>query len=156
MLKNPAHFKPQRGHYKLKNLKGEDMYYEYFLIATQVVLQDKQKEIDSAKIDNYRHFAIDYFGLNLINCYYAPYKLKIFWGDAQSHKAFESMTQYTQEELFANIGPMRYIARITPTSEINSYLEDIKKGKRKLIMEGSFIHKLFYSHGKNNFIRPNM
>lgn len=72
------------------------MYYEYFLIANQVVLQDKQKEIDSTRIDEYRHFAIDYYGLNLINCYYAPYKLKTFWGDGQSNKAFESLTQYTQ------------------------------------------------------------
>jgi hypothetical protein len=88
LLMNPLDFKRERGHYHLNNLKGEDIYYEYFLIAVQTVLQDKQKQIDLANIDKYRHFAFDYFGLNLINCYYAPYKLKAFWGDGQSNKAF--------------------------------------------------------------------
>jgi hypothetical protein len=62
----------------------------------------------------YRHFAIDYYGLNLINCLYAPYKLKAFWYDHKPYKIFEGMTQYTYEEFISNVGPMRYITRIGP------------------------------------------
>ena len=55
-------------------MKGENIYNEYFFLAVQMVLQDKQKEIDSLNIDDYRHFAIDHYGLNLINCLYGPFK----------------------------------------------------------------------------------
>jgi hypothetical protein len=94
LLGSASGFRGRRGQYRLNNLKGEDIYYEYFMIAVQVVLQDKQKQIDAANIDQYRHFAIDYYGLHLINCYYAPYKLKAFWGNAQSIKIYQSLTQY--------------------------------------------------------------
>jgi hypothetical protein len=134
LLQKPDSFKRERGHYKLNNLKGEDMYYEYFLLAVQTTLQDKQKEIDSIKIDSDRHFAIDFYGLYLINCFYAPYKLKAFWGNGQSSKAFQSLSQYSQEELFANIGPLRYILRVTPTDEMSGYLLDTKNGRRNMIM----------------------
>lgn len=43
LLENPEGFKRERGHYRLNNLKGEDIYYEYFLIAVQTTMQDKQK-----------------------------------------------------------------------------------------------------------------
>ena len=64
------------------------MYYEYFLIAVQVILQDRQKKIDANKIDRYRYFAIDYYGLNLMNSYYGPYKLYTFWKNDYPRKAF--------------------------------------------------------------------
>jgi hypothetical protein len=72
LLTNPGNFKRERGKYKLNRLNGNDIYYEYIFIASQIVLQEKQKQIDQANIDQYRHFAIDYYGLNLINCHYAP------------------------------------------------------------------------------------
>lgn len=87
----------QKNHYHLPHLSGEDIYYEYFLIANQMVLQDKQKELDSIYKDSYRHLAIDYYGLYLINCKYGPYKFKAFWGESKAEKIFQSMSQYTQE-----------------------------------------------------------
>ena len=60
--------------YKLVSGLKLDIYSEFFVLATQLLLQKKQKKIDSVKIDEYRHFAIDYYGLNLINCLYGPYK----------------------------------------------------------------------------------
>lgn len=89
------------------------MYYEYFLLANQIILQDRQKKIDEEG-GHYRKFAIDYYGINLINCFYGPYKLYSTWKNDKPKKAYESLTQYSQEELFANIGPVRYITRITP------------------------------------------
>jgi hypothetical protein len=64
------------------------MYPEYFMIAVQTILQERQKKIDANKIDSYRDFAIDYYGLNLINCYYGPYKLQAFWKKDYPRKIF--------------------------------------------------------------------
>jgi hypothetical protein len=113
-LENPKSFELQKSNYSLVNFKGTDLYYEYFLIAVQTILQDKQKEMDSVQVNEYRRFAIDYFGLYLINCYYGPYKIQRFWGDSQPHKAFYTMTQYSYEEFIDNVGPMRYMVKITP------------------------------------------
>lgn len=114
-----------------------------------MVLQDRQKRMDGNKADDYRHFAIDYYGMSLINCYYGPYRLLSFWKDDQANKAFQSMTQYTSEEFLANIGPIRYIADITPTKDMNYFLEETKKASLKPIMHGSFIQKILFPDSKD-------
>lgn len=155
LLRRPEEFLREKIHYKLVNLKGEDIYYEYFLIAAQVVLQQRQTAIDAAKLDGFRHFAIDDYGLQLINCYYAPYKLKSFWGNEQTKKAFQSLAQYTQEELFANIGPMRYIARLTPVGEMAGFLLETKNGQRPPLLMGSFLQRIFFPAGTQPFVQKN-
>jgi hypothetical protein len=39
LLTDPSDFKRERGKYKLNRLNGDDMYYEYIFIASQIVLQ---------------------------------------------------------------------------------------------------------------------
>ena len=155
LLREPGEFQREKVHYKLVNLKGEDIYYEYFLIAVQVVLQERQRTIDAARLDGFRHLAIDDYGLQLINCYYAPYKLKSFWGNEQTKKAFQSLSQYPQEELFANIGPMRYIARITPVGTMSDYLVETKNGQRPPLLMGSFLQRIFFPAGTQPFLQKN-
>lgn len=43
LLLSPEKLKEESNKYTLVNLKGQDIYYEYFLLAVQVVLQDKQR-----------------------------------------------------------------------------------------------------------------
>jgi hypothetical protein len=71
-LGKPQNFK--RHNFLLQKLRGDDIFTEYFHISVQIVLQNQQKQIDSANKDPSRHFAMDHYGLSLINCYYGPYK----------------------------------------------------------------------------------
>jgi hypothetical protein len=60
-------------------LKGDDPFYEFFYIAGQLVIQNKQKELDLiSKVDN-KLYAIDYYGLYTINCMVGPMKLKSYF-----------------------------------------------------------------------------
>lgn len=88
ILLNPEKLKSEIGKYNLNNIRGNDVNYEYFLIAVQIILQDKQTELNSKSNDPYLHFAVDYYGLYLINCLYAPYKLKNFWENDKVAKIF--------------------------------------------------------------------
>jgi hypothetical protein len=54
------------------------------------------------------------------------------------------MTQFLEEEQFASTGPVRYIAKLPALNDVNYLLQETKNGKRKPIMEGSFIQKLYY------------
>jgi hypothetical protein len=66
----------QQNKYQYYNLDGKDIYYQYFPLAGQRVLQTKQRELDRDHTEKgTRSFAIDYYGLRLINCHYGPYKL---------------------------------------------------------------------------------
>ena len=66
--------------YTYFSLNGKDIYYQYFLLAGHRALQDKQKELDKDRTDPIRsNFAIDHYGLFLINCYYGPYKLSVVY-----------------------------------------------------------------------------
>ena len=44
-----------------------NLYVNYFQIAVQIVLQRKQKELDTAKVGQYRALAVDHYGLYYIN-----------------------------------------------------------------------------------------
>lgn len=91
-------------------MNGGDIYYEYFVIAAQRVLQFRQLALDSRnKKGPHRTFAIDYYGLELLSCYYGPYKVKLFWGNNQSPKIFQNLARYDIKEYYAGIGKMRYI-----------------------------------------------
>jgi hypothetical protein len=51
-------------------------------MAGHRVLQTKQLEMDTDNKDyNIRAFAIDHYGLFLINCEYGPYKLNVLFID---------------------------------------------------------------------------
>jgi len=70
----------QENKYKYYRLDGRDIYYQYFLLAGHRVLEAKQQELDKENTDRtIRNFAIDYYGLFLINCYYGPYKLSVLF-----------------------------------------------------------------------------
>ncbi len=65
------------------------------------------------------------------------------------------MAKYSQEEFYAHIGPMLYIAKITPIEQLNAFLEEVRKTKGKggsEIVEGSFLHRVFFSHSEVDFI----
>jgi hypothetical protein len=64
----------KRRHFRLQRLSGDDIFTEYFYISVQIMLQNRQKQIDGANKDPFRHFAMDHYGLSLINCYYGPIK----------------------------------------------------------------------------------
>jgi hypothetical protein len=77
LLRMPENFK--RSHFRLQKLRGDDIFTEYFHISVQIVLQNRQRQIDAANKDPFRHFAMDHYGLSLINCYYGPYKQEYLW-----------------------------------------------------------------------------
>jgi len=64
------------------------------MLACQRVLLKRQDELDSASTDpSTRSFAIDSFGLNLLNCYYGPYKSSILFDSVQSEKKIQSIAR---------------------------------------------------------------
>jgi len=66
--------------YEYFNLNGKDIYNQYFLLAGLRLLEAKQLELDNKNINpNFRNFAIDYYGLFLINNQYGPYKLSLIF-----------------------------------------------------------------------------
>lgn len=70
--------------YSYIHIDDHDVYYQYFLLASQRVLLKRQSELDSSSKDSStRSFAIDSFGLNLINCYYGPNKTNIIFESLQ-------------------------------------------------------------------------
>lgn len=46
----------------------------------------------------FRTFAIDYYGLNLLNCYYGPYKLHVNLRYVFPDKVIQSFARLTLEE----------------------------------------------------------
>jgi len=97
--------------YTYFSLNGKDIYYQYFLLAGHRVLQDKQQALDKDSMDPARSsFAIDYYGLFLINCYYGPYKLSVVYEDVKaSDRKIQNLAKYDLEEFYASVGPMRYL-----------------------------------------------
>ena len=81
----------------MNGLGGIDIYYEYLMLAGQTVLQRKQRELD--QLGGNRRLAIDVFRLALINCYYAPYKLKAFWKSDKPEKVYQNLAHYSLNEL---------------------------------------------------------
>jgi len=64
----------------MKGLNEKVVYSEFVTIASKKIIQSKQKELNTINRDqNYRKFAIDYYGLFLINRNYGPFKLEVFW-----------------------------------------------------------------------------
>jgi len=65
----------------LKDIEeNKDIYNQYFLLAGLRLLEAKQLELDNKNINpNFRNFAIDYYGLFLINNQYGPYKLSLIF-----------------------------------------------------------------------------
>jgi hypothetical protein len=49
--------------------------------ASQMILKEKQKEIDSLNVNSYKRFAFDYYGIAFINAYFGPYKLDMLYKD---------------------------------------------------------------------------
>jgi hypothetical protein len=89
---------------------GGDLYYEYFVLATLRVIQRKQKYLDQIyEKETYRQFAIDYYGLETMNCQYSPFKISSYWGKMSSQRLFEFMARVPIKEYYANAGPVRYL-----------------------------------------------
>ena len=66
--------------YEYYRLDGKDIYSQYLFLAGHRVLDGKQQAMDKVNTDPTRsHFAIDYYGLFLINCFYGPYKLSVVY-----------------------------------------------------------------------------
>lgn len=64
-----------------RRMDGGDIYYEYFVLASLRVIQLKQKYLDRIyEKEPHRQFAIDYYGLETINCHYSPFKISTYWG----------------------------------------------------------------------------
>ena len=97
--------------YKYYGLNGKDTYFHYFFLAGHRVLEDKQRELDEDNKDHtYRTFAIDHYGLFLINCYYGPYKLSVVYEDVKTvDRKIQNLAKYDLEEFHSSVGPMRYL-----------------------------------------------
>jgi hypothetical protein len=60
------------------NITGKDPYREAFVIASHIVLQTKQRELNLENTGR-TIYAIDYYGLLTINSRYFPTKLEAFF-----------------------------------------------------------------------------
>lgn len=80
--------------YEYYHIENRDVYFHYYVLAGQRVLQAKQKEIDSKNKDpNVRNFAIDSYGLFLINCFYGPQKANSYFSNGANRK-FPYLAKY--------------------------------------------------------------
>jgi len=97
--------------YEYFNVRDKDIYFHYFFLAGHRVLEDKQRELDKDNKDHtLRTFAIDYYGLFLINCHYGPYKLSVVYEDVKTvDRKIQNLAKYDLEEFHASVGPMRYL-----------------------------------------------
>jgi hypothetical protein len=94
--------------YNFIHLNDHDIYYQYFMLATQKILIDRQDELSSQNnADN--AFAIDSYGLYFINCYYGPFKSAILFEGVSPDKKLQSIARLDLLELEASVGPFKYI-----------------------------------------------
>jgi hypothetical protein len=85
----------ENGKYQYFNLKSTDVYYQYSFLAGQRVIQAKQLKLDTENNNpNTRNFAIDYYGLFLINSYYGPYKLSVILNGVRFEKKIQNIAKY--------------------------------------------------------------
>lgn len=56
-----------------------DFIRRLIFVASTIILREHQITIDNNKHDGYKHFAIDYFGMNFINAYYGPLKMELIY-----------------------------------------------------------------------------
>jgi hypothetical protein len=69
-----------------------DIYDSCFPLASQLVVQRKQREIDSLNSNGqYTRFAIDYYGLSTLNLNFFPIKIKIFYGKISVDKIYQDL-----------------------------------------------------------------
>jgi len=69
-----------------------------------------------------RNFAIDYYGLNLINSLYAPNKVAAFLKGVSTEKFIQNLARWELKEYETVGGPMKYIANIPNSKVINDFL----------------------------------
>jgi hypothetical protein len=73
-------------------------------------MQTRQLELDSENSSQKtRKFAIDSYGLFLINCYYGPQKLHVTLSNVKVSKRIQNIAKYDLEEFETSVGPMRYL-----------------------------------------------
>lgn len=89
-------------------LHGKDLYYEALYLSQQIVLRRKQQQIDAAGNDGSR-FAVDHFGVAVINERYFPKKLQFTFENNHEEKIFWNLARYTLRELEETTGPLAYI-----------------------------------------------
>jgi hypothetical protein len=151
-LSNPASMQEEVNQHPqdYPGLSGKDSYFEYYKFSAVKVLRSKQADLDKIhEKDAYRTFAVDYFGLLTMSCYYAPYKIKIFWGNNQSLKIFQNLARYDLKEYYANVGPLRYLDFSTIPRELNEFLTKIKEdttGTVRGIMKGSYLQTMLFPY----------
>jgi hypothetical protein len=123
MLERPESVRGLHESYKFRNLSEKELYSDFVGLASQVILQNRQREIESELGESYKHFAIDYYGLQLINAFYFPRKLQLAYESLNHendyHRNYFEMTHLAEEELLALLGPIRYLVRLTPKHQMN-------------------------------------
>jgi hypothetical protein len=64
-------------------------------LTGQRVIQAKKLELDTENSNlNIRNFAIDYYGLFLINSYYGPYKVSVILNGVKFEKKIQNIAKY--------------------------------------------------------------
>jgi hypothetical protein len=73
--------------------------------------------------DDYKHFAIDFYGLQLINAYYYPLKMQLAYKSLNHendyHRNYFEMTHLAEQELLGLLGPIRFMVKLTPKDQMN-------------------------------------
>lgn len=111
-------------HLQMGTLTTNDLPNSVFKIAVHIVLQVRQFEIgrefpDESKVNR---FAVDQFGLCLINNRYFINKVTMIFENSFDEKIYSNLAYYSLEELEQTTGPLRYLSLLPKQEYISGRL----------------------------------
>jgi hypothetical protein len=113
--------------------------------------QERLQQTNSATL-----FAIDSYGLKTVNEFYFPYKLEFIFTKYQFEKTYTHLAKHSLSELETTVGPLRYVAVITPRGDVDYLLERARDGySESFIITGSFLQTFLFNGTSQTFIIDN-